>query len=77
MTLCYRHMHRAVSSFLVVVVHSQDHFTIAAVCGGGGGGGEACRGGGRRGERVGVGVCTDPVRLLAAGIKYGSGRCMP
>ena len=29
------------------------------------------------GEGVGVGVCTDSVRLLAAGIKYGSGRCMP
>ena len=37
-----------------------------------------CRGGRERrvreggGEGVGVGVCTDPVRLLAAGIKYGS-----
>ena len=53
MTLCYRHMHRAVSSFLVVVVHSQDHFTIAAVCGGGGGG----RGVSGRGEEGGESRC--------------------
>ena len=57
------------------MVHSQDHFTIAAVWGGGRG--VERRVGEGAGEGVGVGVCTDSVRLLAAGIKYGSGRCMP